>query len=68
MSSTKIHVENLKKRIQDCHGNGKEYEVPFKGKATPEKVMKWINDTQDNNNGGMLLKIKMNRYFSFSKK
>jgi len=42
--------------------NGKEYEVPFEGKATPEKVMKWINDTQDNNNGGMLLKIKMNRY------
>lgn len=41
--------------------NGKEYENPFKGKATPERVMKWLN-TQDNNNGGMLLKLKVDRF------
>jgi len=42
--------------------NGNEYEVPFEGKATPEKVMNWMRETQDNNNGGMLLKVKMDRY------
>ena len=42
--------------------NGKEYEHPFKGKVTPEKVMEWINTTQDNNNGGMLLKLKVDRF------
>lgn len=39
-----------------------EDQRPFKGKATPEKVMQWIHLTQDNNNGGMLLKVKMDRY------
>lgn len=42
--------------------NGNEYEHPFKGKATPERVMKWINTTQDNNNGGMLLKVEVDKY------
>ena len=41
-----------------------EDQRPFKGKATPEKVMKWMYLTQDNNNGGMLLKVKMDRYCS----
>lgn len=42
--------------------NGSKYECQFKGKATPEKVMEWINTTQDNNNGGMLLKIEVDRH------
>ena len=42
--------------------NGKEYEHPFKGKATPERVMNWINKTQDNNNGGLLLKLKVDHF------
>ena len=37
-------------------------EYIFKGKVTPERVMKWMYTKQDNNNGGMLLKVKMNRY------
>lgn len=41
---------------------GKEYEHPFKGKATPERVMKWINTTQGNNNGGMLLKLNVDHF------
>lgn len=41
--------------------NGKEYEHPFKGKATPEKVIEWLNG-QDNNNGGLLLKLNVNHY------
>ena len=39
-----------------------EDQRPFKGKATPEKVMQWMYLTQDNNNGGMLLKVKMDLY------
>lgn len=42
--------------------DGKEYETPFKGKATPEKVMDWINKTQDNNNGGLLLKLNVDNF------
>lgn len=42
--------------------NDKKYEHAFKGKATPEKVMKWINTTQDNNNGGMLLKLNVDHF------
>ena len=42
--------------------NNKEYEHPFKGKATPERVMNWINKTQDNNNGGLLLKLKVDHF------
>lgn len=37
----------------------KERETPFKGDANPQNVIKWINDTQDNNNGGLLLKLSM---------
>lgn len=33
----------------------------FTGKATPERVMDWFR-TQDNNNGGMLLKVNVNKY------
>ena len=33
----------------------------FKGEATSERVIDWLN-TQDNNNGGILLKIKVNDY------
>lgn len=29
----------------------------FKGRATPQNVINWINKTQDNNNGGALLKL-----------
>ena len=42
--------------------NDKEYEHPFKGKATPKKVMDWINKTQDNNNGGLLLKLNVDNF------
>lgn len=44
--------------------DGKEYEHPFKGKATPEKVMDWINKSQDNNNGGLLLKLNVDNFDS----
>ena len=36
---------------------------PFKGEATPENVMEWMNG-QDNNDGGFLLKVKMDRFGS----
>lgn len=36
-------------------------EYVFKGSATPKRFIKWI-ESQDNNNGGILLKIKMDRY------
>lgn len=42
--------------------NDKEYEHPFKGKATPKKVMDWINKTQDNNDGGLLLKLNVDNF------
>lgn len=34
----------------------------FGGKATPERVMEWMNTSQDNNDGGILLKVELNRY------
>ena len=34
----------------------------FKGKPTPQAVMEWMNTTQDNNDGGILLKVKMDKY------
>lgn len=34
----------------------------FTGAATPENVMNWINTSQDNNDGGILLKVNMDRY------
>ena len=34
----------------------------FGGKATPERVMEWMNTSQDNNNGGILLKVKLDKY------
>ena len=37
-------------------------EYVFKGAATPENVMNWINTSQDNNDGGILLKVNMDRY------
>lgn len=36
---------------------GEECETPFKGDANPQNVIKWINETQDNDNGGLLLKL-----------
>ena len=34
----------------------------FGGRVTPERVMEWMNTSQDNNNGGILLKVKLNKY------
>lgn len=63
-------------RFLTTYNNGcEEYKLPerlykaylmddkyvFTGKATPERVMDWFR-TQDNNNGGMLLKVNVNRY------
>lgn len=42
--------------------DGKEYEHPFKGKATPKRVMDWMNKTQDNNDGGLLLKLNVDNF------
>lgn len=39
-----------------------EDEYVFKGKVTPERVMNWMNTKQDNNNGGILLKVNVNNY------
>lgn len=36
-------------------------ESVFKGKATPERVMDWLNK-QDNNNGGLLLKLNVDNF------
>lgn len=36
-------------------------ESVFKGKATPERVIDWLNK-QDNNNGGLLLKLNVDNF------
>ena len=50
---------DLPKRLYKAYLMNDDY--VFTGEATPENVMNWF-ETQDNNNGGILLKVKMDRY------
>ena len=54
---------NMPERLYKAYRlDGNEYERPFKGKATPKRVMDWMNKTQDNNNGGLLLKLNVDHF------
>lgn len=72
----KMQLFDVMRFLTTYNGDYEDYKLPeklhkawlmndeyvFKGKVTPERVMEWMNTTQDNNDGGVLLKVKMDRY------